>query len=955
MKKVDSKYRPIPFWSWNDDLNEDELTEQIRWMNESGLGGFIMHARGGLKTPYLSEKWFSCINASVDEAEKHGMYPFAYDENGWPSGFVGGKLLENVRFLDCFLTSTIGTYDSNCLIAYDLSSAELVQTKSGENVLNVYLQKNYSTVDVCNKDVVKAFLQETHTRYEQNTSSNKLRGFFTDEPQYFRWATPFSLSLEEYFINHYNENIYDKIGLLFADKEGYREYRYRYYKAMQELFIDAFSKQVYEYCCQHDYYLTGHFIEESSLAGQMFGCGGVMPFYAYEHIPGIDFIGRWIPNNMAQRQLASVAAQLGKEQTLCEAFAGCGWDMSPMELKRIAEFNFVNGINLLCYHLVPYHENGQRKRDFPPHFSKINPWVKKDFKQFNDYISVLSEYLTTSQEVVDVAVFHPIRSAYFSYHREQAEGGYGIDEIEDSCKKLLCVLHEKHISYHFVDETLLAQYGSVEEGKLRVGQSLYQFLILPKLETMDKTSERLLCEYLRQNGKILLFDGKPSYLEGNKFDYKYLYSTTDWEEIVSNLPFSVPFKNENLYISLRKRGNEKFLYVVNVSEEEQNVVLHFKDAKAFRQYDVLRDEYNNIGEDLIFHKYESKILYPIQSRVEEEERHDLECLRLKSEFSVSPVKNYFTIDKLSYSFDGRQYQGEFYHYGILSTLLQQRYQGKLYLKYTFVVKNLTKDYCLSVEKGSFEELWVNDNKVLNATASEFGKDFEQYDISSLVLTGINEIIMLVNFRQNENAYISLNTTNATTSLKNCLTFETTIEPIYISGDFGVYGDFEKGKKKSLIGRNFYLSEQTHKKVFSLVRQGYPFMRGDIRLTQKVIITDTRKKLVFTKDFQYVEVWINGNEVARLMLTNEVNLSEYLHIGENEITLVLTLSNRNLFGPLHSLNHVDDFVGPNNYELFQVNRDGEHIPSWKNGRSDYFFEDYVFVDEIAEFGETNGAV
>lgn len=89
--------RPVPFWSWNDKLEPDELRRQIGAMQDAGMGGFFMHARGGLETEYLSEEWFCAVEASVDEAKKRGMQAWCYDENGWPSGFVGGKLLENLE------------------------------------------------------------------------------------------------------------------------------------------------------------------------------------------------------------------------------------------------------------------------------------------------------------------------------------------------------------------------------------------------------------------------------------------------------------------------------------------------------------------------------------------------------------------------------------------------------------------------------------------------------------------------------------------------------------------------------------------------------------------------------------------------------------------------------------------------------------------------------------------
>ena len=78
-------YRALPFWSWNDKLCPDELIRQINRMKEQGFGGFFMHARGGLKTEYLSDEWFDCVKACVKEAEKLGMECWAYDENGCPA------------------------------------------------------------------------------------------------------------------------------------------------------------------------------------------------------------------------------------------------------------------------------------------------------------------------------------------------------------------------------------------------------------------------------------------------------------------------------------------------------------------------------------------------------------------------------------------------------------------------------------------------------------------------------------------------------------------------------------------------------------------------------------------------------------------------------------------------------------------------------------------------------
>ena len=56
-------YKGKPFWSWNGELERDELIRQTHVMEEMGFGGHFMHSRAGLITEYLSDEWFDHINA----------------------------------------------------------------------------------------------------------------------------------------------------------------------------------------------------------------------------------------------------------------------------------------------------------------------------------------------------------------------------------------------------------------------------------------------------------------------------------------------------------------------------------------------------------------------------------------------------------------------------------------------------------------------------------------------------------------------------------------------------------------------------------------------------------------------------------------------------------------------------------------------------------------------------
>ena len=56
-----SEYRAAPFWAWNCDMTPELLVKEIEYMKEMGFGGFHMHPRVGLATPYLSDGFMSLV------------------------------------------------------------------------------------------------------------------------------------------------------------------------------------------------------------------------------------------------------------------------------------------------------------------------------------------------------------------------------------------------------------------------------------------------------------------------------------------------------------------------------------------------------------------------------------------------------------------------------------------------------------------------------------------------------------------------------------------------------------------------------------------------------------------------------------------------------------------------------------------------------------------------------
>ena len=230
-----TEYQSIPFWSWNDQLEPEELRRQIREMKKAGIGGFFMHARGGLLTEYMGEDWFKAVDACIDEAKKQGMDAWAYDENGWPSGFAGMKLLEDSANFAHYLTCEArATFDSMALACYRLEEGHLIRVwrDEGESCVCLYDRTNSSVVDILNPEIVQKFIEETHEKYYERFKDQfgrVLMGFFTDEPQYFRYQTAYSPVMLKAYRERYGEDLLKELGALFMDCDESDRLRYRYW------------------------------------------------------------------------------------------------------------------------------------------------------------------------------------------------------------------------------------------------------------------------------------------------------------------------------------------------------------------------------------------------------------------------------------------------------------------------------------------------------------------------------------------------------------------------------------------------------------------------------------------------------------------------------------------------------------------------------------------------------
>ncbi len=79
----------------NSDLRPDEIREQVGELCRAGYECLFLHARAGMKTPYLSRAWFEALQAAVDELIRNGVKFAIWDEDNYPSGDAANRICNN--------------------------------------------------------------------------------------------------------------------------------------------------------------------------------------------------------------------------------------------------------------------------------------------------------------------------------------------------------------------------------------------------------------------------------------------------------------------------------------------------------------------------------------------------------------------------------------------------------------------------------------------------------------------------------------------------------------------------------------------------------------------------------------------------------------------------------------------------------------------------------------------
>lgn len=997
-------YRSAPLWDWNDKITEEGIDFHMKKFKEGGLGGVFVHPRPGLLTEYLSEDWHHLFDYTVRKAKELDMKVWIYDENSYPSGFAGGHVpaqmpesyihgtglkyeVQEIFKPDTVIYEAIISQENNKFI--DITSSK--DSYIGKKGVFYLFQKTYGSksywygnfpyVDLLQKGVTQKFLEITmkgYEKYNKDEFGKTLMGSFTDEPNLeaamgpktaFRW-TP---DLYEEFQKRWGYDL--KVNLpSVADEIGnWKKVRHDYYELLLEMFIDRFAKPYGKYCEDNGLKFTGHYWEHGW--PKPTDGSDEASFYLYHQMPGVDMLGNeYVPggqggqfgNTRAVRELGSSANQTGHKRTLSETYGGAGWEISFANLKKLADWQGVMGVNFVNQHLSYYTIKGVRKFDYPPSFTYHEPWWK-DYKEMGDYLGRISMAMASGEQINKAIIIQPNTTAWMYFSRTTKNPTP--DSIQNNFKSFVYRLERNHFEYDLGSENVLKTIGSVKNGNLIVGKRTYQLVILPEsMQNLDKNTVALLKNYLSEGGKILSFTKTIAFMDGSEsdavnelmknFSSQWTFAQKTDENSVKQLfalaDFSVresdPAAGE-LYYQRRMMEDGQLLFFVNTDTLRNATATINAKGKSLIKMDLLdgscfklpaKEEKGQLTFEISLSPIGSALYYLsdneiaevqapaattnelpvagsgiINIRPEGENVLVLDFMDVKS--SKLDLKEIYFMKAMRQLFDsndfkmGNPWQHKIQYKKQYLELDTFKTNTAFDVNYHFVIGEQATAETMSklsavVEQPELWEVLLNGKKIEKSADWWIDREFFKFPIGDIARKGLNTLTLKA----------------------PKMSVHAELMPAYIVGDF-VLNPLKQG---------FEIGTGTLSKLGSWKSMGYPFFAQKAAYSENFEIAKTGEqyKVKLNKwSGILAEVMVNNKKAGVIAYPPyELNISTLLTEGKNEITVKITGSLKNTFGYFYK----------NNNRWINGPGDWDTAPAKTAGIDEYFLMDYGLMEPFS---------
>jgi hypothetical protein len=514
---VRPEFTLVPFWFWNDRLEEREILRQIAGFQAHGVHGFVLHPRVGLPrdTGWMTEKLLGFMRTAIEEAARRGMTVFLYDEGMYPSGSSSGQVVaENPLFRCRGLDHRVLEGDAAPALRPGENLVAVVPRRDGRRVAvfdrpvdAVIRGLHYAeddpprspgpddlsrpgsprrdppeetppAADLVNPDAVACFIRLVYDRYRTAFGAHfgrTVKAIFTDEPALLgrlrehAALAPGTTGILAHVNAHLGYDFTPHLPALFDEEEPDAARRRRdWRRAVRARLETTYYEPLHRWCEAHGLALTGHPEQPDDI-------GPLRHF----HVPGQDVVWRQVlpgapsalegPQSTQAKCSSSAALHLGRKRNANEFAGAFGPQLTFGELRWLADWLLVRGVNLLVPHAFYYSVRGPRVDERPPDVGPHSPWWG-EFRTFADYAARLCALNAEGRHVCEVAVL-------------------GLsDELPWRAAK---ALFEGQVDFQYLEARHLWEDAVVDDGGVRIAGMCYRALVLDGIDPPARAAAAL--------------------------------------------------------------------------------------------------------------------------------------------------------------------------------------------------------------------------------------------------------------------------------------------------------------------------------------------------------------------------------------------------------------------------------------------------------------------------------
>ncbi len=949
------QFRGLDLWMVNDELDDEEIVRQVKEFCEKGLYSVIFRTYNGLISDYPGPKFKHKVRVAVDAARTYGL-----------------KLALQAGFMPSAYPALPKEYALHRIVPIpqsEVTESHCVLTRYGDIAFTDQIAA--ATVNMLDPASVEYYIR---TAYEEMWSEfsdefgKTVIAIWLDEPRFDNRYLTWSGDMEQHFWSKYGYSIQENIPSLYYDIGDYKKIRYDYFTLLRDTMEENYYAAVREWSHKNHLLFAGHLMGEEYLSTQISQSIASMPFYQYFDIPGVDMLNAchdWydkplLPVEKKRRQYTersmhvsaiqctSAAEQAGKELKLCEMYGVTSLGFSFRDLMHMFDFFAANGINHQCMHALFYSPRGFRKRFYPQIFNVYQPFWE-NFKSIKDYVAAVSHFNSLGSCAVDVAVLHPLETAYGLFRGLtdpcDPSNRAVIDRYDDLFYRLIVQLYSAQIGFHFADPSMINTMGEIKGNRFCVGKMSYGSLVLADLEALTSKTLSLITEFAKNGGSVFIKGDIPTRLDG-----RY---APELKGLLLSLPnISVLERNEDLIHSLREQAQKNWEYrcesdasdtVINhrIDGERHYFFIHNGSCRQAKKgqlilggchtaYAFYADTLKAEALEVCFENEKTIIPFqnpiggstmiftaPCQASSDTPHEKNDACTRIPIQnVSCRALgENILTLELCRYKTEAMENfsEQEFAIEHLVEQLKQEHYEGNITLQFGFLSEFHPKGMKLILEDVQDCRITVNGIKITpKVTDCYFSKAFHVIELPDCIHPGVNT----VEITRYTKPQVSRKPSDDMKHLFELFRAPVGVdlERIHLLGDFSVRTTSEPSDIAGILrfGKDFALMpRKALASVSDITSCGYPFYPDAIEYTAKIKATKAMlasEKILFQiGEFNgcTASVSINGKPIGiinREPYSIGFDPKDLLPDRDNEIKIRLLGTFRNMLGP----SHVPDF-------------------------------------------------